>query len=186
MLRKDFFIQIERKKSSFDFRVNTGLDTFENNIQNNCQDKIILFKDGKELFSHEQIQTVANYPNCTVFDSIGEGDFNLVCFVWVGVTFADPNHPSRIKIHGIIDGKTIGGDIIESDSRIRYKDGSRSLGRVLMHTTYYPPKDKEIAYAYSEACLMHKYISQMDTLNQFLIENGVAPNDIIPCNLKEV
>lgn len=186
MIRQDLFIQIERQKSSYDYKINQDLDTFNNNIKNNCQDKIILLKNNMELYSHNLLQSIANYPGNFINDSLAEGDFTLVCFVTAGESFADPNNPNRIKIHGIINAKTLNGDLIGNDSHILYKDGSRSIGRVLMHSTYYPPENKELLYAYSEACLMHKTLSLIDTFNQFLIENGVNSGDFISCNLKEV
>jgi hypothetical protein len=142
MIRKEFFIKIERNKSSYNYKENPELDSFNNNIKNNCQDKLILLKDGNEIFSHNQLQSIANYPGNFSNDSIAEGDFQLQCFVWVGSSFADPNNADRIKIHGIINAKTLTGDIIGHDSYIIYKDGSKSAGRVLHHTTYYPPEKK--------------------------------------------
>ena len=78
-------IVVERKKKSYDFKLNPNqADSFSNNIKNNMIDTFRLFDGKAELFSCP-VQSVANYcwgenaksMEKTAGDTIAEGYFKI-------------------------------------------------------------------------------------------------------------
>lgn len=194
----NLFIEILRKKSSYEFLLNKNYkyigndkNTFtfadyHNNIKNNMLDTIRIFqwtKENKEdisvIFENNQYQTVANYPLADYKDTIGVGKFQILCFVNQGNYYQG--------IHGIINCYDIEGQKIENSS-MQLEDGYMK-GRWLLHDTAYKKNGKWLfpSYAYSKGCFI-QYPSQQKYMNELLRKYGVNRDNyyIINGELKEV
>ena len=191
MFREDITFKIIRNKSSYDFKLFPEQeDDYINNTKHNCEDSFVLYKDKEEIFRCDTVQTYVNFPNAHKGDTIAPGKIQLMLFLAPGVSFADSKTPGRIKIHGFINGKTLDGNVIGEDAMIYDSVTKKKRGRVLLHTTYFPPKDKETK-AYSEACCIFGKVENkpqfyMDAFNAALLENKLKQFDIISGELKEV
>lgn len=176
-------IVVERKKKSYDFKLNPNqADSFSNNIKNNMIDTFRLFDGKAELFSCP-VQSVANYcwgenaksMEKTAGDTIAEGYFKIKCFV-------EPRGYDG-EIHGIIETKDLDGQIIDTESMQDY-GSSEKAGRWLIHSTYNKAKQREAKYAYSAGCLMLSR-SNLQAFNSILHAYNVKPGDIISGEIVE-
>ena len=170
-------IVIERKKKSYDFKLNPKEpDSFSNNIKNNMIDTFRLFDDKCELFSCP-VQSVANYCWGEMArsmakkggDTVAEGYFKIKCFV-------EPRNFDG-EIHGIIETVDLDGQRIDTESMQDY-GGKDRAGRWLIHSTYNKEKQKESAYAYSAGCFIVSR-SNLKAFNDILHAYGVKQGDII-------
>jgi hypothetical protein len=186
----ELFIKIERKKSSYEYQFNPNINTFQNNKNHNCQDKLILLKDGIEIYRYEKLQTVPNHPDNNFFNKKDAiiGKFQLKCFVEAvkGGSFADPYNPGRIILHKVINSQTVIGSKLNSDGMIVDNYSPKGRGCVWFHSSYYPPMNKETINCYSEACIMFQKVSEIDGFGQVLKDNGIKVSDILNGEIIEI
>jgi hypothetical protein len=185
MIRTDLKLEITRNKKSYDYKFNLKEpDSFKNNIKNNCIDSYKLFKNNQVILEYNELQTVANYPDAHINDTIAPGNFYFVAFVPAGKSFADPKDINRIVLHGLIHATDKENQSIDVNSM--QMDQGKIKGRWLIHSTFYPPIAKDTENAFSEGCFIHKRTSDLERLNNILKENGVEKNDWIPVTLTEI
>lgn len=176
MIRDDLYIQVERKKTSYDFKLNAKLDSFKNNIKNNAVDTIKLYQNDKEIFIYEKIRSLLNYPGCKVADSLANGNFQIKCFV--------DRRSYKENIHGIINAFDMEGQKIDSFSM--QKDNGLIKGRWLVHGNLNPKTNRDYNYCWSQGCIIFFETKKLEEFNTILKNIGVLPGDIINCKLLEV
>jgi hypothetical protein len=190
-MENEFILKVERKKASYDFMFNqlhryseplTHQD-FENNTKNNCIDSLTLLKNGEVIYKNDLMQTVANYPLCHVKDTINTGKFQIKCLQEPGPFFEDKYNPGRIKIHHIINA--IDNEDQEINPLAMQNDKGITKGRWLIHSTYYPPLNKDTK-AYSQGCFIFKNTDGLVKFNSILLANNINPGDIITGELIEI
>lgn len=168
-------LKIIRNKLSYDFIIDKNKkENFDNNIKNNCKDELLLIHNSKIIFQCNEIQTVANYPNAHVLDTVKPCNFKIRCFIKTGESFADPSNPDKIKIHGIINAVDNEGQSINFNSL--QIDNNQIKGRWLIHSTYYPKLDKDTNYAYSQGCFIFKHTYDLQKFNSVLLNNNITEN----------
>jgi hypothetical protein len=183
MTKTNLELIVRRKSESYCFRFEPNIETFANNVKNNCKDTLILLKDGIEVFKCSYLQTVANYPNADVMDTVRPGKFHLKCFVRAGISFADPADPARIRIHAVINALDLDQERIDSNA-MQMDDGIYE-GRWLLHSTFLPRTRKDAFYAYSKGCFIFQKTQMLDDFNRILTRENVKPGDVIPGTLTE-
>ncbi|MBQ0111950.1 MAG: hypothetical protein KBT03_02360 [Bacteroidales bacterium] len=177
-------IVIERKKSSYDYKINEKAESsFSNNWNHNSEDWFVLFDDKAEIM-RVRCQSVANYnwgeyataDTCEYGDTIHEGYFKVKCFV-------EPRG-FHGEIHGIVETKDIDGQWIGRDSMQTTKDGFQN-GRWLIHDRFSKKLGKDSNYAWSAGCII---LSELDlkAFNSLLKVFEVKPGDIISGEIVEV
>jgi hypothetical protein len=190
-MRNDLKIKIERKMISYDFLKNNlhrysqafTHEDYENNTKNNCLDSLTLQSSGEVIYKYDFMQTVANYPLCHIKDTVKEGKFEIKCLMDPGISFDDKFNPGRIKIHHIINAK----DLEDQDINVSAMQNDNGVlkGRWLIHSTYYPPLNKDTK-AYSQGCFIFKTTSDLIKFNSILIQNKIRPGDVISGELIEI
>jgi hypothetical protein len=191
MTRIDLIIKIERRKASYDFLVDKlhrysqsfTHEDYTNNTKNNCLDSLTLLNNGVAVYTNNNIQTVANYPLCHVKDTVKAGKFQIKCLQEPGAYFEDKHNPGRIKIHHIINTEDLENQIINGQAM--QNDLGNLKGRWLIHSTYYPPLNKDTK-AYSQGCFIFKNTDDLVRFNSILIANNINPGDVISGELIDI
>ena len=167
--------RIIRRKLSYDYKYDSNLNTFSNNIKNNMRDilKLIDIDTGNDLFICNQVQTVANHPKMKLSDTVKIGNFQVKHFVDKRAYIND--------VHGIINGTDINNQSIDNYSM--QQDEKRYIGRWLIHDTFDPKLQRETS-GYSGGCFIMKP-DKLKQLNNILILAGIKKNDIIDGILEE-
>lgn len=177
-------IIIERKKTSYDFKVNRAApDSFENNWKNNSQDWLIV-KDGKAEIARFKCQSVANYcfgdmataDTVSWGDTVAPGQFKLRLF-------AEPRN-FHGEIHEIIEATDIDGQRINTHSTQKTTKGFQN-GRWLIHSRYSTKFAADTKYAWSAGCFILSS-GDMATLNKLFHCYSLPPGMIIPGEVTEI
>ncbi len=177
-------IVVERKKSSYDFKVNPRQPgSFGNNWKNNSQDWFILYDEQAEIVRFK-CQSVANYcfgdyataDTVEYGDTIREGYFEMKCFV-------DPRS-FHGRIHGITRTRDIDGQWIDTNSMQTTANGFQN-GRFLVHDRFSFKTGKDTNYAWSAGCFILSS-ADLDTLNHLLDCYKVKKGEVIKGEVVEV
>lgn len=175
---------VERKRKSYDFKVNPNApSSFSNNYKNNSIDTIAIYDDNAEL-ARFNCQTVANYcfgDNATADtveygDTVKEGYFKIKCFV-------EPRN-FHGEIHGIIETKDIDGQWINRNSMQTTLGGFQN-GRWLIHDRFSKKYGKDTNYAWSAGCFILSS-NDLEAFNSILHAYNIKSGDIISGELVEV
>lgn len=177
-------IVVERKKTSYDYKVNVRKpDGFDNNYKHNSEDFIVIFDDKAEI-ARFYCQTVANYcfgdyasaDTVDYGDTIAEGYFKIKAF-------ADPRN-FHGEIHEIIETKDIDGQWIDHNAMQTTKGGFQN-GRWLIHDRYSDKYGCDTNSAWSAGCII---LSSMDleSFNDILHAYNVKRGDIIKGEIVEI
>jgi hypothetical protein len=170
-------IRVERKRASYDFRVNPHqADSFENNWKNNSLDSIIICDDNVPLVRF-RCQTVANYcfgamkTSATVLhgDTIAPGSFIMKAFV-------EPRS-FHGEIHAITQTRDIDGEWIDHEAMQTTLGGFQN-GRFLVHDKFSFKTGADTAYAWSAGCFILSS-RDLEQFNKTLRTAGVKPGDLI-------
>lgn len=175
---------VERKKKSYDFKVNPKEPgSFSNNYKNNSLDSIAIYDDKAEI-ARFKCQTVANYcfgdfataDTVDFGDTIREGYFKIKCFV-------EPRN-FHGEIHGIIETRDIDGQWINQDSMQITADGFQN-GRFLIHDRFSKKYNADTNYAWSAGCFILSS-ADLEAFNTILHAYNVKSGDIISGEIVEV
>lgn len=175
---------VERKKKSYDFKVNPKEPgSFSNNYKNNSLDSIAIYDDKAEI-ARFKCQTVANYcfgdfataDTVDFGDTIREGYFKIKCFV----------EPRKFhgEIHGIIETRDIDGQWINQDSMQMTANGFQN-GRFLIHDRFSKKYNADTNYAWSAGCFILSS-ADLEAFNTILHAYNVKSGDIISGEIVEV
>lgn len=176
-------IVIERKKTSYDFKVNSNLpDSFENNWKNNSHDWLVL-RDDKAEIARFHCQSVANYcfGDMNTADTVGWGDTVAPGFFKVRV-FAEPRN-FHGEIHEIIEATDIDGQHINTYAMQTTEKGFQN-GRWLIHDRFSKKYGTDTNYAWSAGCFILSS-GDLEALNT-LLKCYVKPGFLIPGKIIEV
>lgn len=174
---------IERKKKSYDYKVNPNAPgSFSNNYKNNSIDTLAVYDDNAEL-ARFRCQTVANYcfgdyataDTVEYGDTIHEGYFKVKCFV-------EPRN-FHGEIHGIIETRDIDGQWIGRDS-MQTTAGGFQNGRFLIHDRFSNKLNTDTNYAWSAGCFILSS-ADLEAFNMILHAYNVKSGDIIPGEIVE-
>jgi hypothetical protein len=170
-------ILVERRRESYDFKINPfNPGSFENNRKNNSLDFIIIRDDQIELARY-RCQTVANYcfgAMATALgvehgDTIAPGSFTLKAFVL----------PRNFhgEIHAITETRDIDGEWVGRDAMQTTKGGFQN-GRFLVHDRFSFNTNADTSFAWSAGCFI---LSSLDlaAFNDVLKAHNVKPGDLI-------
>lgn len=167
-------LRIERKRDSYDYRFNKGLNSWENNYKNNMRDMFYAFKDDRK-FLECQCQSVSNAPTGRFEDTLAPGEFHLKLFVERRQYYCD--------VHGIVNAHDLEGQYIDYDS-VENNDQSRWLMHDIQRLK--PAlRGTLTAHAWSAGCII-VYPVHLSMLNQALKDAGYKTGDIIDGVLKEL
>jgi hypothetical protein len=170
-------IRVERKRASYDFRVDPHKpDSFENNWKNNSLDSIIICDDNVPLVRFH-CQTVANYcfgamkTATTVLhgDTIAPGSFIMKAFV-------EPR-AFHGEIHAITRTRDIDGEWIDHEAMQTTLGGFQN-GRFLVHDKFSFKSGADSTYAWSAGCFIQSS-RDLEQFNKTLRAAGVKPGDLI-------
>lgn len=175
---------VERKKKSYDFKVNPKEPgSFSNNYKNNSLDSIAIYDDKAEI-ARFKCQTVANYcfgdfataDTVDFGDTIREGYFKIKCF----------GEPRKFhgEIHGIIETRDIDGQWINQDSMQMTANGFQN-GRFLIHDRFSKKYNADTNYAWSAGCFILSS-ADLEAFNTILHAYNVKSGDIISGEIVEV
>ena len=173
--------RIIRKKSSYDYKVNSTVNgDWDNQKQNNSADRLQLLEDDGTVVFESPSQTIANLETLDAgvhfIDSIAPGPFAVKLFVDPRDFWCQP--------HGIIRARTLGGDMIDDDS-ITPNNPSRWLIHDWEKHKSAAPQGSDTTVAWSAGCFVEPDAELMK-LNYFLLTRGYKVGDIIDGELIEV
>lgn len=177
-------IIIERKKSSYDFKINAKkADGFDNNFKNNSADWLRLL-DGKAELARFKCQSVANYcfGKMATADTVAWGD-TIAPGKFKVRLFAEPRK-FHGEIHEIIEATDIDGQKINTHAMQTTERGFQN-GRWLIHDRYSAQRGEDTTYAWSAGCIILSS-GDLAALNSVFNCYMLSPGTIIPGEIIEV
>lgn len=177
-------VKVTRKKASYNFRADPSApDSFENNWKNNGLDRLILLKDGEEIYKCT-CQSVANYcfgANATADtvahgDTISPGEFTVRLFV-------EPRN-FHGEIHAITRTRDLDGQWIDHNA-MQTTAGGYQNGRWLIHDKYSFKTGADTRHAWSAGCIILSSFA-LEQLNSCLKSLGLKPGHEISGLIEEV
>ena len=170
-------IDIYRKKSSYDYKVDPKLpSSFSNNWNNNSKDWFVLSDDGAELYRCH-CQSVANYcfGEMATSDTVEHGD-TIAAGEFTVSLFVEPRN-FHGEIHAITRTKDIDGQWIDRNA-IQITDKGFQNGRWLIHDKFSKKYGCDTNYAWSAGCIILSS-GDLEALNIILHAYKLQPQELI-------
>ena len=162
------FIRVERDVRSYNYKKNPkAKDDWQNNSNNSCLDRFILYEYESVLFE-TKCQSISNIPDGHYSDTIATGPFLLRCFV--------DKRSFHCDVHGICQTATLGNEWIDDTSTSPSSDL-----RWLMHDDQKllpNPPGILTRIPWSAGCIVLRKTDH-DAFNEILKAFNIKPGDTI-------
>jgi hypothetical protein len=175
MFKKEFKFHVMRFKESYDYKYDSSLNGYKNNIKNNSLDSMSLYYNGMQVWYTDNVQTVSNHPLMKYSDTVAPGIFRIKCFL-------DPKS-FHGDVHGIINAQDLNGQPIDKNSM--QWDNGYYIGRFLIHSRYSKKKKRDLYNGYSGGCFIPS-TPAIEELNNIMRELGIKELDEIKCELQDI